>query len=533
MSNILYAISGHFIQARMGLMRKLSALFFIFCCSTAAFAQLKMSFTADFNPELFRFGIPLGAAARQDGSFQGTYDAFSSSGNETLGRENELLLGLNFTGKGYAAYLQANFSALVMPYDEDSAPATVGFVVGEGMPPVVSALLAAVFDEWYVQGTAKFLSGYVGNTNDRGKVKRFQNFDEYLPTIIKSYGVNTPDPRSNRDTYLTFQSCDNNNFLRQQRTEGRYYYHDQPYFSVSLNFADLVKVPLTLQLMGDVGYNAGVIDPDGSGGDDDSGGSIIAKDYYKMNGGIRVSGEKIANLVTFDAIYKFRGGGPNTIENEKATQPVGAGVTGHSFGVYANLLNLAEGLGIGLGYTGLLRVYDDRDLSHASGVAWESRIGPFFSGIDLRFQYTQIKDFTFTLSNNVSIGRSGIGSDDGTIQAMSFRGRPLAIKTEESWLALHNALGIDYKISKALTAQIQAGNNLGIYGKTTNGSKDQTSRNMFGATAFVVYAFNKSVTFQSGLELLIDSVFKRPPSGEKIDSGIAYLALPVRMKISF
>ena len=510
----------------------LAALFLITGIAMGAFAQFRVSFIADLNPELVRYGTPTGDSANQEsGSFQGLLDILSSSSNDLLGKENELLLRLRYNGKGFAVNFQSNFDSLVKYYNDDDednkAIIFPSFVNGEGTPPILETLLAAIFDEWWIRGSAGFISGYVGNGNDRGKVDRLQNFDEYLPTLIKSYGVNTPDPRDQRSTYLNFQDGDNNNFRRQQRTEGRYYYRDQPYFCISMNFADLIGLPLSAQIVGDVGYNAGLVEQDTNGDD-----IVVSNNYYKMNGGIRISGEEIANLITFDAIYKFRGGGPNTQQNEYEEQPAGRGVITHSFGLYANLLNLAEGLGIGLGYTGLVRAYEDRDLSDFSpGLSWETRQGPFFSGIDLRLEYT-VKKFTFASNNNVSFGKTGVDSTELLIQAMSFRGRDLPSGTKENWLALYNTLGVNYELSKKLNTALQIGNNMGIYTKTVNANQDVITRNMLSATCFVIYEFNKNITFQSGLQFLYDSFFKKDYAGDTSD-GMIYLALPVRLRISF
>jgi hypothetical protein len=505
--------------------KKIIIVLLILGVSSGAFGQLSVGLSADLFPELFRYTVPGGDFADKDNASvyrgTGTLDFLSTSSEEILSKPNEVRLALNYAGKSFAAYVQ-------VAYDDyfrtswNGGSGNGAFMDGGAMDASFYTLMNQIFNEWFVRGTAGILTAYVGKTNDRGKVARFQlGFDDLIYSLrLDNYSVITPDSASGKVwLFNSLNGIDNNNFLRQMQTEGKYRRYNQPYFSLSANVR-----PFTFQVAGDLGNSSGV-NP-----------AIPGQSYIKMNGAVRVSGERIANRVTFDAIYKFRGGDQNTLDSIAAPQPDGDGVTVHSMGLYANILGLP--LGIGLGYTGLFRVYKDRDSSYGE---WESKTVPFFSGIDLRLQYTGIDRLTITTHNNLSFAMTN-GSGDPKKPVMPVNGEtlPLPPDTGENWLAVFNALSFNYSLSRQLTVGLQVANRLGSYTRDWRGFKDKESRDLFAAVAAVSYQFNPSVLLQGGLQFFVDSTvntYETPGTiaapNVDVNGNTVYIAIPLHLLINF
>jgi hypothetical protein len=299
------------------------------------------------------------------------------------------------------------------------------------------------------------------------------------------------------------------------RTEDEYRLFKQPYFSFTANFK-----PYTFQMAGDIGLGSGInpfyptANPDNTS-------------YTKINGALRVSGERIFNRVTFDAIYKFRGGDPNT----EPELPSGTGISVHTMGLYANIMGISD-FGIGAGYTGLFRVYGKKDSSHGD---WETRSSPYFSGVDLRLQYTGISRLTITSHNNASFAAAK-GSDNPKNEIMSVNGgNALPLNAGENWFALYNGLGTNYKLSSQLSTAVQAVNKLTSVTLDESGNKTKTAFNQFGATAFIAWQFNPKILAQTGMQILFDSVNHKSDAAPLLDisGNTMYFAIPLRLKVVF
>jgi hypothetical protein len=497
-------------------MKKLLLALLMVTIASGVFAQLKVGMYADFLPELLRVTAPGGDYANinkdviSDDIYKGsgTLDILSSSSEGVIGKQSELRANLGYTGRGFAGYLE-----IVLDDYVRAVTGSGGFVDGDTNNVSFVSVLTQVFNEWYLQGNAGMFTAYLGRTDDHGKVARFETgIDDFLYALrIDNYGVIIPNG-----------TVDNNNFLPKplalDENGNEYDFVKLPYFSFSVN-----RRPFTFQVAGDIGSGSGIV-PETDPANTDK------KSYTRVNGAFRVSGERMFDLVTFDAIYKFRGGDPNTDPIDE--KPAGTNITVHSFGVYANFLGVPD-LGIGLGYTGLFRVYENRDSSYGD---WESRTTPFFSGIDLRAQYNGFDRISITSHNNISFA-STEGSGDSKKQVMPIYGglAPLGANTGENWLALYNALSFNYSLSKQLTIALQAGNRLTSHTIDTDGSKDVIFKNRFGLTAFTAYQFNANLLLQGGLQMFLDAddyTSDANPAAD-VNGSMMYLAIPLRLKVIF
>jgi len=542
-------------------------------------AEVYWGLDTDFNTGLFTRGIPAGERAeklitldnlkvpnnninnpftgRGDYTFTPGYMDLFSYGSGRWLRGNELRMTIGYRTNGIEIHTMALLDSLVRADQSDGTgiPHELGpdhslVQTPNGIRNVNwGDFLRYSFEEYYFKGNVGAFSGYVGNTPDRGKVNNFNTFtDDVLRTIrVENYGVITPDVNAD---FLN-DGQDTNNFQRNPRVRGSrivgadtidpYGYIDIPYFMVAVDLGTFTKLPLTVQIAADPGNNSGM----NSGAGNDSRNDF---DYIKMNGSVRISGERIADLLTFDAIYRFKGGDPNTINSYDedyfpggVIQPDGLGITAHIFGVYANILNVSN-FGIGLGYSGYTKIFEeDRD----STVFIINRNGPLHNGIDLRLQYTGINKLTITSANNFSFASVKRSTEDPQ-WAIGVLGTPLPTGTSQRWIAIYNSIGLDYELSDQLKASLQIGNRYGVIetveAPLSGGSVTyKRSRMQFGGGMYVGYQLNDNFYLQAGMmfRFLNDSysnndpriTVQNNPETRNAGGGMFDFAVPIRMRI--
>jgi hypothetical protein len=555
-------------------MKKLLVTLLILGIAAGAFAQVKTTITADFNPELMRVTSPSGELAKEEYQRSaGTFDALSSTSNGSIGQEDQLRIRFDWSGEGFSARINFNADRIVRWYGTGAGAA--GMVNGNGKAMTAQNLLDSAIEEWYLRGSTGPLSGFVGTSGDRGKTDRFAGgFDDYTKGKIDNYGLITPSNPGTAagdilsitrpgtlanitpilaDGYKTtngqipgfgLHDVDNNNFGRAFNT-GRnttYGRADMAYWSATLDFGQLAGVPLFLAVKGDIGANSGFANlwpPDRTRTDN------TGLDYSKLNGGVRVSGVKLGTIITFDAIYQFRGGDADTWENDTTgggnIQPDGVGVTAHTFGLYANLF-VVNNLGIGIGYSGLFKTYEDLKTSPTS--VTQTSTGPFFHGVDLRFQFTGVPNLTITLNNAFTLAFVDATSEPLTSKrVVGLSGYDLVngSKEEEAWYALYNGLAINYKLSPALTANFGVSNKMGLFyyddaRPETNNLSVKFMTNQLGATVNAKYQFNSAVMMQGGLQFFYDYAsidVKTTSVAKNFDSGMMYFAIPLRLQVVY
>jgi len=525
-----------------------------------AAAQFTWRLDADFNTRLASWLIPTGERAEKTISVgdvtrynNTTYNPTAGRGNYTYTsgamdlfnfsrlaaiRGNALYLYLDYRSEAVALHTAANLSNMVSA----TATANTGtgqnelagghsFTMGSGRTPNWGDFLRYSFEEWYIRANFLFLTAYVGNTSNLGRVTNFNNFsDDVLRAVrVERYGVNTPTNNA-----ADFAAQEVNNFTRSPTVVqgGVFSYNTIPYFMVGARF-DKLSFPLTFQIAADPGNNNM---------------SAASFNYRKISGMFRVSGEKIANRITFDAIYKLRGGDPNDLDNYDpdgnpggTLQPNGDGIFSHVFGLYANILAVPN-FGFGLGYSGYLKVFE-ATLDKTTGEA-TTKSGPLFSGIDLRLVYTGIKNTTITSHNNVSFANAGTSSADAV--SIGVWGQNLLPDYAQSWFALYNALGVNYRINSQLSASFQIANRLGIVTTTVTPSASDAyeykrSYVKFAGGGYCRFQFNRYLLLQGGIAFFWEhnSYSNTNPGAQAVAAtrdaagGTFDISIPIRMRISF
>ena len=525
-------------------MKKFFALFLIFSVIAGVFApqaaaqtaaQLSWSFDIDFNTGLFSCNIPTGDRAEES---MGSMDVFTFGQGSWL-RSNALRFIFGYKGEMFEFHTRTLLDPLVNPAsslsDEYSMTGNKSLVTETGRSVNWYDFLRHSFDEYYFLGRTRFFTGYLGNTPNRGKVDDFNTFtDDVLRTVVvEHYGVNLPAD----DAGFNETGHDANNFMTRPVTEfgvADPYEWVMPYFMLDTRLAmrlGKLVFPVSMQLATDPGQNSG----------------ITGSSYKRYNGSVRFSAEKIADLITFDAIYRIRGGDPTVLDTYDPAhnsggviQPDGRGTTAHIFGLYTNIHKVPN-FGIGLGYTGYLVTYeDDKNTNKLTTRETITTSGPLYSGIDLRLQYTGIEKMTITLNNNVSFATADYSTE--TAKSIGILGIPLNSFTSQSWFALYNALGLDYQLTDDLALSFQIGNRYGLI--TTNSSVPgggystaEMTRMQLGGGAFAAYQI-RNILVQAGFAFryLQDSYSDNAPGAQTTaatrdaNGGTIDIAIPIRVR---
>ena len=513
-------------------MKKLAAISILLTLLTAAaFAQFKVGVVADFYPDVLKVTAPTGDAADKDDAKYagtGTFD-FMSSANTWKGSELRVNLSYKSSDGNYEGKLQLkgdkwfyNLAKQDSNYDDDAVGAS-GFGQADDEQSVLG-FLNVPFGDWYVKGTAGILTGYLGNVADRGKVARFHDtvFNNFLDTVkMDNYGIVGPA------NYIDVNNVAKYPSFTADRDWGN------PYMSVTANLA-----PISVTLAGDLSHVAG-----------DLGGTFTpSTSYNKVGLAARVSGEKIADMINLDAIYKLEGGDIKT-EDKIASQPDGEGLWGHTFGLFANV-DIVENLGIGVGYSGSVRA---REKSSTGGTDTTYAF-PYYNGIDLRFQFTGVDKLAITFNNNVSF--AVVNGDDNTTTSIYTTGylgsafgtvisSDLVKDQSEAYLGLYNAIGAKFSISDSLYATGEVANQLRsatyTYKNDTYDVKAEKSKNTLRAFLGAGYAFDSHVLFESGLIFQFVNEIEKTSGATKVgatadvdrDWGNFTFGIPLRLKIEF
>jgi hypothetical protein len=497
-------------------MKKLFAISILFTLLTAAaFAQFGFKITGEFYPNLLLVTAPTGDAAQVNNEKTlagkvpyggvGTFD-FLTASDWPAGK------GLSATfsyeerdEKRYGGKIQLAMGSLI---ERGSA-----FFAKSGDTVRFTDILGSYIGDWDVWGKAGIFTGKVGNTGVDGVVSGYDGALDFLLEGVKytDYGIILPgDPDANYNHFGTGSGIGMNsitNFPVAQfivdPTAGRIKspsLDGRPTFSLVTDLS-----PIKIGLAGDM---TNIIKD----------GKVNDEGYSTVGAAIRVSGDKIADLVSFDAVYKFAGGDYDT-ENQRSnnSQPSGDGNWGHAFGLFANL-SLIDTLGIGVGYSGFMSVQekfrDPQDQEYTFRF-------PYYNGVDLKFSFTGVDKLTISFINNISFSTIK-GTDEETTYTVGLNGTfdhyqstyPVGgtaltdSDMSDGYLALANSLGVKYQISDPLYVSVQIANRLYSYNETgkVNQARGRSTEftESYGADNFRAalgagYSFGDHVSLKTGL----------------------------------
>lgn len=439
--------------------------------SAAAFAQLKVSVDADFYPELITATAPLGDAADEKSASYagaGTFDFLSKLGT-WYNSELRLKLYYDDPDGNYNGYVRLKGDGLIA----DTTKTT-------------EEILQSTLDDYYIKGKVGILSGYYGNTADRGKTNRFQNFSNFMDGVkVDNYGILIPTIDINARSLTLGGGSDTNNFAKNPSGTGLIYAG----VGVDLN---PVYIGLSGGLVGDTTLPGNP-----------------SLSYSQGHAGIRVSGVDIGDIVTFDVIYKISGGDPDNNDGDDGSdEPDGQGLWDNTFGLIANIAAV-ENLGIGIGYSAFFKVREETDLVEFTY--------PLFSGIDLRFAFTGVENLSVTFNNNITFAGATGDKDGGKIGVHGGGGLPEDDK--DSYFGMYNALALSYQLAEGLAVRAEIGNQLGSYTYDNDGDKHVSTADEFRVVLSAAYTLTSHVGLEGGLAFHIDNTTVEPPVGKGTETG--------------
>jgi hypothetical protein len=212
-----------------------------------------------------------------------------------------------------------------------------------------------------------------------------------------------------------------------------------------------------------------------------------------------------------------------------------------------------QGLGIGIGYSGYVKVEEDND-DHKT-------FNPYYSGIDLRFAFTGIDKLSLTFNNNISFSavtgetdtdKTIIGIGDslgvGTLMASYGLGTgTLALPDDfsDAYFGMYNGLAVGYKLSDPLVARVEIGNRMGSYTLTMDDYKFETLYDKLRVVLSAAYTLNSHVGLEAGLAFQIDHAslavdksftggFGAFPGGDdEFKGGTFTFGIPLRLHVVF
>ena len=487
-------------------MKKIFMIFLGCIVVTGAFAEFRFRFFHDFNAYMFNAVIPTGLYAQQSIiGVDGDPQINSGVSQNILARSLLFPVGLGnttgyFTPTGYNffttsvnndptvapanfpngfSWLDLNDVNLQMIYSARMIEALIGIsgsnlfnrMLNRNFPNMNGVLDAFHIEVWWMRVNHHMFTLWIGDRPFPGKVDPYNDFSDWSRLRQDYTGVNVPADRttdgfSNMWVYRTRQNSLFRDVIDHSHLSRVI---ERSYFVGSIKLLNhYLQIPIAVDIGIDVSEHLRAINN-----------SATNAGQTRFAGGVRVTGERIANQLNFELIWKLRGGDPsrNNSWSEElpfgSVQPDGTGALSHVLGLALGLPTLIPELGITLMYTALFTSYEDHLFGlHSTPQVTDpytiTKSGPFYSGIDLRLRYTGIPRLRLTLHNNISFAKAAepVWSDDLNLaigQSVNLIGNNnLGRYESQSWLALYNALTARYPVGPMMTAILEVAHRTGI-----------------------------------------------------------------------
>jgi len=580
-------------------MKKLIAIsILLVLLSVTAFAQFKVAFGSNIWTDAVFFQGATGDMADAD-SVQGAFNVLANNRGKAT---NELRLTFSFTGDGFSASLRWDLDNLlrrggdgtqgngngytVSNTNEGPAPGNVnvansttpavaglstgsGFF-GNGASPL--SMLVLNFGDYSVQNTKGLFRGFVGNGDRRGAMTsyRFGNFGDLVGGGVNSFGVvkfyyiNENAPGSGNDfSNMVGNLKDVDNLkVAPQGASGTGAHVDLSLYLVELGLPD-IRVEVSSNAMFAGWANTMPLNSNGVNGTT----NIPATSASSIAASFRLSGAKVADFISFDAIYRINGQDPNTrLTNNNAvadplgnnTAATGAGTTkggawSNDVGLYAGF-DLFSMLGVGVGVTASFDSVEQTRVGNFESATAEY-VKPLFLGFDLRLRLKLSDDIVIDFNNNLSLagqrgeaslktdtggrfiqplgynlpswgkiagsnrttevkgvwsfqeyyGSAGANILDDTLSGLGMKGNMWNTDMSDGWFALWSTLSGQIILNPKVTLNATIGNRLGVYDFIGVPEKEfaKWTTDNFQAGVQANYRFSGNVSFAAGLHLSV------------------------------
>ncbi|MDR2478671.1 MAG: hypothetical protein LBD48_05085 [Treponema sp.] len=436
-----------------------------------------------------------------------------------------------------------------------------------------------------------FLRLEVGNQAQRTSVANYQNFDDFLRTKIDHFGVMLPlwvittsqGAGNTIDTAAGFPW----GYAVINSPHGRAVFSGTDHTDLSLPSGASARAPIGFTLEGlaqplaITAFVGGLFDHNsrpfdtikdaiGIGGGSTFSGHDRIHDPFVISGvnfGVRAEGRKIAipalGDLTAAAVYKYAATALNKETAAVDANFIDEKIGNHSFGVYLNLPVDAVGLGVSLGYSAYLQTWQNSKYEksgvdstalgnndHVFSAYKETRM-PLYSGIDLRLAFTppRMNKLSFTFNNNVSFAGMTGTVNQKLLYSKSWVYEtqlnedtiPGVEKRQENYVGVYSALGVKYALTEKCTADLQVGNQLGLFMLKWENDPLLSLSNYLGAYAGSVLTVYKSslatAALRAGLSMKMSSYVYQNPAPTlgypEHKAGLVEFGIPVGIRVEF
>jgi hypothetical protein len=454
-------------------MKKLVAISVLFVILAAAvFAQddegkWKVGFMARYVTDMLFATSMTGKSETKNTDPTGSTDTLSEYGKFNKGSINffstsaslphpdyRMLLSLSTSGENYEAY------------------ADIAFDNWENWGSIWGFLQRGSAD-WYLKGNAGIFNGQVGNAGYGGWVSTQATWNDWYGwNQLCRFGVWRPEGFLVSNEFRTWNEWGS-------------------VAALGATFADNYKLSLGYRFDGDV--VVGSKDPTDS--------------TSAINGSFMLNA-RVSDAIAFDLFYAVKGQDTNTFSRPVYILPtLGTDTIATDYmpanhdswdniiGVFVGI-NAIENLGLSLGYTANFRAYeaggyvsiDDQNAATAAGdnPATKSKpfnfSTPFYSGIDIRLNYSGIDKIGLTFNNNISL--AGVKGEeiktDGTTEKiiLGFGSDALDKGFSEDWFHWDAELKASFSFIENLGLTLHLGNRLSVLSSAAD-----TSVTVAGITA--------------------------------------------------
>ena len=510
-------VSGAFAQFSFRLIQDINAYLFSYVAPTGLYAQ--QTITGQDGDPAHNNGVSSGILDRvllfpvrnnNTGYYTPSSYNFFTMGmipdtsllvNGALTDLNTTRLYMNYTGRNrFQAYLSLDGSELTAR------------MFNRALPSVNNLFDLFRIDEYWFRVNHDMFTLWFGDRDFPIKTAFFPDLTEWsIRMRVERFGVNVPGGN------LVFRDRGNSIFRDVVNPANVTALSSSGYFIGSIKLLDhFFDIPVTV----DVGFDIGDLQRQINQG-------AINAGQTRFGGGVRVSGEGIADQLNFDLTYKVRGGDDNRddswdedLNSTGNNQPDGRGAKSHVLGLAFGFPTLVPNLSFSFAYTALFATFEDTAPVPTSNDPLVTKTGPLYSGIDMNLRFTGIRGLRLTLQNNVSFARADepVFNDDGQEigQMVSVLGDTnLARYRSQSWFALYNALIARYAISEHMRADLELVHRMGII--TENNSFDgrgslltdwgtsRKTRNLLGASVYSTMELFSGILLQAGVSLFYDT----------------------------
>jgi len=312
-----------------------------------------------------------------------------------------------------------------------------------------------------------------------------------------------------------------------------------------------------------------------------------------LTGYLRVSGDKVFDLLTFDLVYRIQGGNRNLDDfdpsavypNYQSPPPPendddeqlhfqtkkndGEGSIGHVIALFfqPNLINKLSGLNVVAGFSLSFQTLEKVDANYNGTGFFRAlapnindpydtfrfyydntkeiiRSAPIFYGIDIRANYSGIENFIFNTQNNISFASIkgsnteviyGLRPSSAYVVNANFTNPFLKQDEYDDWFYVYNTLGVRYNLSTEVSFFAGVASRFGALTEVRDKGEDLETlwftNHWISAELMAMYSMGTGWDLMAGITCMQQfSTFENISTGATASSGRFTVAIPILLR---